>query len=501
MSRHRLPLLPFLVVLASVFFGGTFAAGSEIPLSLDTVVRTAIERNLGLRVETYNPAIAETGILRAGAIYNPMLNALLDHRGENFRLLPDPSPVERNRYFDADASVDQLLGTGATASVSFQNLWSRQTSGSSTLRTAQPELLLSLSQPLLARFGREVTERGITVAGDAKEAALAGWRSSALTVAANARDAYFSLIKAKEDLSTREASLALARQIHAENEARVRAGVLASIELLDSEFGLAGRERELLEAQKNVLEQEDRLRVLIQYQDRGTLSPETSFPEGRVEVSEEEATEIAFRERPDLLGARISLKTYEFQARMSRNLALPSLSVTGSAGLHGLGSGYGDAIDDMASGDTPFWSVGLSFSYPLGNDSARADLAEARLRTRQAEAQVRNLEESIGLEVRTAIRNMETKFREIDVAKKGVMLGEARLASFLKRGMLGLATTKNILEVEADYAAARDALTGARADYQGAVTRFYQSTGELLERHGIRIDDREIETMARKEIR
>jgi outer membrane protein TolC len=195
------------------------------------------------------------------------------------------------------------------------------------------------------------------------------------------------------------------------------------------------------------------------------------------------------------------MKTYEFQAKISRNLALPSLAATGSAGVKGLSKNYGDAIDDLVSADVPFWSVGLSFSYPLGNDSARADLAEARLRARQAEAQIRNLEESIALDVRSAIRDMETKFRQIEVARKGVVLGEARLASFLKRGKLGLATTKNILEVEADYAAARDALTAARADYQGAVTRFYRSTGELLERHGIRVSDREIETMTRKDLR
>jgi len=168
--------------------------------------------------------------------------------------------------------------------------------------------------------------------------------------------------------------------------------------------------------------------------------------------------------------------------------------------VKGLGRAYGDAVDDLASGKTPFWSVGLGFSYPLGNDAARADVAEATLKASQAEAQLRNLKESIGLEVRSAIRDMETKSREIEVAKKGVALGEARLASFLKRGKLGLATTKNILEVEADYVAARDALTGARVDYQGAVTRFYKSTGELLEVQGIRIGDKEIETMARKEL-
>jgi len=496
------PLLFFpLAILAAASPVVGAAAERNIPISLDTAVRTAIERNLGLRVTTFNPAIADTGILRAGAIYNPTLDALLDHRREDYRIFPDSPTVVRAWFSDADVSLNQLLGSGATATVAFNNLFFEDSLEGPNSRFARPELSLSLSQPLLSGFGREVTERGIIVASDGKEAALAEWRDAALAVAAGARDAYFSLIKAREELATREASLAVARQVHAENEARVRAGVLASIELLDSEFGLAGRERDLLEAQKNVLEQADRLRVLIQYPDRGTLTTESSYPEWRVEVSEENATETALRKRPDLLGARISLKTYEFQAKISRNLTLPSLAATGSAGVKGLSKNYGDAIDDLTSADVPFWSVGLSFSYPLGNDSARADLAEAKLRARQAEAQIRNLEESIGLDVRSAIRDMETKSREIEVAKKGVVLGEARLASFLQRGKLGLATTKNILEVEADYVAARDALTAARADYQDAVTRFYRSTGELLEQHGILVSDREIERMTRKDLR
>lgn len=498
-SRVLRILIFLLAVLAAAAPGAGDAAEGEIPISLDTAVRTAVERNLGLKVTTFDPAIAQTGILRAGGIYNPALGALLDYRRDDYRLFPDNPTVVRTHYFDADVSLNQLLSTGATATMAFTNQFFDDSLGGPDSRFARPILSFSLSQPLLSGFGREVTERGITVASDEKEAALATWRDGALGVAAGARDAYFAVIRAQEDLVTREASLAVAKQVQAENEARVRAGVLASIELLDSEFGLAERERDLLEAQKNVLEQADRLRVFIQYPDPGILSPVSTFPEERVETTEESAMETALRKRPDLLAARISLKTFEFQVKVARNLVLPSLAATGSAGVKGLAKNYGDATSDMTSGDVPFWSVGLSFSYPIGNDAARADLAEATLRARQAQAKIHDLEASIGLDVRSTIRDMETKYREIEVAKKGVALGEARLASFLQRGKLGLATTKNILEVEADYVAARDALTAARTDYQGAVTQFYRSTGELLEQHGIHLSDKEIEAMTRKD--
>lgn len=474
--------------------------GAEgIPISLDEAVRMAVAQNLGLAVETFSPAIAATAVRRAGAIYNPSIALTMDHRGEDFRLAPDDPAVGRSRFFDANLSLDRLLSSGATATVSFENLFSR--GSGAALHYAQPGLSVSFSQPLLAGRGEEVTGRGITVARDARESAAAEWRVRALSVAGEARDAFFSLVKAKEERETRQASLAVARQLHAENEARVRSGVLASIELLDSEFGVARREKDLLEAENAVEELADRLRVLLQHPGAGPLVPAGPLPYARIAVSEKEATERALGMRPDLEAARVALRTEEFQARVFRNLALPSLAVTGSAGLQGLSSGYGNSLDDLASAETPFWSVGLTFAYPLGNDAAKADLAGARLSAARARAAIRSLEASTALEVRSAIRDMETKFRAIEVAGKGVALGEARLASFLKRGKIGLATAKNVLEVEADLAAARDAQTAARADYQGAVTRFYRSTGELLEVHGLRIGGQEIEAMAWKELR
>ena len=67
-----------------------------------------------------------------------------------------------------------------------------------------------------------------------------------------------------ENLTARRSSLAVAKEIHAGNQARVKAGVLASVELLDSEFGVAQREQDLLVAEKNVKDASDSLSVLIQ---------------------------------------------------------------------------------------------------------------------------------------------------------------------------------------------------------------------------------------------
>lgn len=474
---------------------------ADVPVTLDEAVRSAIDNNLDLRVETYNPAIAETGVRRARAIYDTKLAALVDYAGRDGKTTPLSDAVDRSRTFDFNVSADQLLPTGADVKLSYNNLRSADNLGTPLSRFWKPEIALTLSQPILAGFGQDVTERGITTASDARQSALAAWRGRAIGVASDARDQYFALINARENLDTRTASLALAQRVHAENQARVRAGILAEIELLDSELGVAQREKDLLDADKNVRDQADRLRVLIQFPGGISLSPSESFPEGPSAVTEEDATATALRLRPDLIAARIALRTNEFQARVSRNLALPSVSLNGSAGVSGLATDYGSALDDAGSGKYPSWSVGVAFAYPLGNNAARADLAGAQLRARQAQASVRTLEAQVGLDVRAAVRDLGSKRQQVEVAQKGVTLAEARLASYLKRQRLGLATTKDVLQVESDLVVARVGLASARTDFQGAVTRLYRSTGELLDKHGIRVDDRAILNSAWKELR
>lgn len=490
-------VLAALLSLGVLAFPG-HAAAEPTRLSVDDAVRIAVERNLGLQVETYNPAIAATDIRRARSIYDPTLSALFDHRGVNRQSGPTSSFVDRTRYFDADASLDQLLSTGATASASFTNTWYKDNLGLSTSRYSQPELTLSLSQPLLKGLGRRVTERGITIADDAMDLSLAVWNQRALDTAAEARNRFLALVKARESLATRKASLAVARRVHEEGRARVKAGVLASFELQDSELGALQREKDLLDAELAERDAADQLRLTLHLPPgTGVELPDTPWTDVP-DPSEEAALGVALRRRPDLAKARASLRTAEFNEQVSRNLALPSLAFEGSAGVAGTATDYGNAVDDMRNGKNPNWAVGLRFSVPLGNTAARADVAAARLKASQARAGVAVLEESAGLEIRAALRALETRRKQEEVARKGVSVAETRLASFLKRGKLGLSTTKDVLDAEANLTQARENLSAARADFQSALTSLWKSTGELLDRHNVSIGGNSAASRARK---
>ena len=481
-SALTLPLL--LAVLCTSPFS---AAGAEtLPLSIEDAVRMAVEKNLGLQVATYSPAIAETGIRKSRAIYDPLLSALVDHQGSNQPTAPQSFFVDRSRVFDFDASISQLLPSGATTSFSFNNFWSEDNLGTPNSRFARPQLTLTFSQPLLQGLGREVTERGITTAVDAMDSSLADWTQQALNTAATARNQYLALVTARESLATRHASLDLANEVQAQNEGRVDAGVLASYQLQDSRLGVLQARKNLLDAERAEKDAADQLRTTLHLPPGTAIATTLPTPPEPSEVSESDALHTAMLRRPDIAKARIAVRTAEFNEKVSRNLALPSLALQGSSGIMGLDESYGDAFGDMGSAKYPNWSVGLSFSVPIGNNSARADVAATRLIASQARTQLAAAEESATLDVRTALRSLASSREQITVTEQGVKAAEVLIDSYLKRQQLGLATTKDVLDVSASLTQARESYNAARADYQISFTNLWKATGELLDRQGIR---------------
>ena len=116
-TSRAIPLLRRLSLLLALLCARPFsAAGETLTLPIEEAVRMAVEKNLGLQVSTYSPAIAATGIRKARAIYDPLLSALVNHQGSNQQAAPESFAIDHQRAFNFDTSISQLLPSGATIS-------------------------------------------------------------------------------------------------------------------------------------------------------------------------------------------------------------------------------------------------------------------------------------------------------------------------------------------------------------------------------------------------
>ncbi|MBC7961687.1 MAG: TolC family protein [Steroidobacteraceae bacterium] len=476
-----------LFALILIFPVVAYSASDPLSLTLRESIRMAVEKNLDVRAELYNPAQFEADINRNRAIYEPVLDLKTSFTDSTASSTFPTVTSSNTQSFVLDSSVSTLVWSGARVGVFYNNGYNGSNAPTVMPNYWNSELGASLSQPLLKNSGRESTELAINVSRLSKFASLERFNALLLGTVAQVRNEYYKLHSLREELEVKKVSLELARKILSDTQARVKAGVLPAMEILNAEFGSVTREKELIDAELAVSDQLDVLRLLLQIENRNVeLSTVDLPPRDRYEIVEEDAIREAF-DRPDIREQKRNLEIAELQTRVFNSKIRPDLALIASAALTGRDSTYQRNLDKVVTFDYPVWSIGLNFTYPLGNGAAENDYRRSRLKTEQTALQIRSLEESTTNDVKAAIRGVATGYKQIEVADRGRAFAEERLRAFIRRNEVGLATTRDLLDVENDLAVSKSNQIKAVVGYANALTRYWQVTGELLEREGIRV--------------
>lgn len=493
--HERSEIVKVTVAVAMLFVSiAARSAGAEPSpqaLSLNEAISIAVEKNLDVRAEFYNPAQFEADVNRNRAIYDPLFNAQAAYSDNSAAQANAGGTVSSTQSLILNASVSQLFGSGGTAALNFNNAYNANNSSTQLQNYWQSGVGLSFSQPLLKNMGREVTEANIRISQLAKYASLERLKTRLLTTVAQVRNEYFKLYSLREELNAKKISLELARKILSETKSRVAAGVLPAMEILNAEFGVVTREKDLIDAEKAVNDQVDVVRLLLQLDPRIDIQIKDQ-PSRELYTTVDEAAIKRALSRPDLQEQRRNLELIELQTRVFNNKLKPDLSLNASAGLNAVDSSYSRDLGKIGSFDNPGWSIGMIFSYPLGNNAAENDYRKSRLKVEQAYLQIQSLEQSITNDVRSSLRGISTGYKQIEVADRGVAFAEERLRAFIRKNEVGLATTKDVLDVENDRSIAKNNQISALVTYNNAITKLWQTTGELTERQGISLDENEV---------
>lgn len=478
---QRLPASLLLCVCLLFLVHGK-AEAEEVSLTLREAVSAALGRNLGLEQERKAGKISEADITAKEGVFDPLLRL---EAGEQFSKSPSPSLITgaEQRVITADAGIGGKITTGTIYELKWTNERFR---GSSSFLLLNPyyrsELTLSIAQPLLKGFGSEVQESDLNVARNTFEISKLRIDEQSILVISETMRAYWDLISARDDQEVAELSLRLARNILEEVRARIEAGVLAPVEIYNAEAEVSLREEGLLGAKKLVSDAEDRLRTVMNAQDwSGSIVPaeRPSGPAGipALDVSLEAAMEF----RQDLRQARVDKKSKDIVLRFSENQLLPDLSIVAQAGLNGLNGSYGDTIDKMGSGSYYSWQLGLAFSIPLGNRTAKGNMLKARYDRERADTALLDIELKVKNEVRESWRSLRLASERIEATRKTRIAAEKRMEAEEGRFKVGMATLNDVLRFQEEYARALSSERRASADYAKAVVSLERAKGTLTE--------------------
>jgi outer membrane protein TolC len=326
------------------------------------------------------------------------------------------------------------------------------------------------------------------------------------------QEAYWNFVYAIEDYNVKNQSLELARDLLAKNEKEVEVGKLAPIEILNAEAVVASREADILQAEALIRMYEDSLKNIINIaEEEGTplrIIPKDKPTFAKKEVSLEEGLEWAFINRPDLKMKETEIGTKELNLSVAKNQMLPGLNFNlsyWSPGISGdrllylngnpltgviVGKEGGNSMDSLRDALKLLynnWSVSLTLSLPLSSILTRADYVKAKMELEKSQLELENLQKQTQLEIRSAVRDIETNAKRVDAYKVARELAEKRLDAEEKKLYVGLTTNYFVLQFQEELANARSQELKALVDYNLAWNKLEKALGLSLDKRNIKI--------------
>ncbi len=165
---------------------------------------------------------------------------------------------------------------------------------------------------------------------------------------------------------------------------------------------------------------------------------------------------------------------------------IPNVTIPGSPGY--LNGGYFRSFRNLFRTDSPNFSVGVTISFPLRNQTAKADLATARLQSERINAQTRSQEQTVVVEVRNAVQAVETARQRVLTARRARTNAEIQLEGQRKLFEVGRTTTFLLFQRENALTNARNSEIRAETDYNKALADLQQATSTTFAANNIQVD-------------
>ena len=467
-------------------------------ITIHECVERALAHNLEIYVERVNPSIAQWGIVREQGAFEPALTGQATYQENTTPFKPD----DPNRLIFGSSTEEQTLAlqtgligklpTGAQYGLNALDTASASTATSNQFTQTGTLPLITVTQPLSRNFGLGPNLALLRVARKSQQIAAQTFANLVINTVSDAVNAYYELVFAIEDHKAKLDDLNRARALLAENRERVKIGVLSPLDVTQAEAGAAEREEAVIIAQRVIQDQEDILKRFISQNvsefDGVSLIPAEYPVVEMVETDVPRSINTALLTRPDFIAAHNEVERRDILVKFNRNQLWPQIDLQGSYGLNTRARSFGDFVDNAARGDSPQWSIGVVMTVPLGNRVARANYHASRLDAEQALLMLKVLEQNIVVQVRNAVRQVETNLKRADASRVASRLAEESLKAEQEKLRAGTSTSFLVLQAQAQLSAAQSAEIRARADYSKSLIDLARAEGTTLRKQNIDID-------------
>jgi outer membrane protein TolC len=465
----------------------------------------ALEHNLEIRIERHNPEILRLTLEGSYGAYDPLFNSAGGHsfnRQEGGRVDAEGRPVIESTDTETDfmnSSLGGILPFGTTYQFNMRLNRTTTTRVTGATETFSGNVGvgssggLTLSQPLLRDFWIDQPRMTIKINKTNLKISKYGLLFTIMDVVRRVEESYYELIFSRTNVAVQEAALKLAEQLVAENRKKVEVGVLAPLDEKQAESQAATTRADVVRAKYDLSVSENALKSLLTDDFAtwagGGLQPTEDLipvpPTFDVVDSWQKGTTM----RPDLAQLRLDLERRDIVLKFNFNQLFPSLDVFGSYGRNGLDpDSFSGVFEDFRRGNSPQYSVGGSFSFPLSNRSARSRYKQSKVEKQFSIDSLKKKEQDILIEIDNAVQATRNSYERIGATREAAEFARIALEAEQKRLDAGKSTPFIVLQLQRDLTSARSTALRALVDYFRAVSALNFRQGTTLQRYRIELE-------------
>lgn len=490
--------------------------GDAMILSLNDAIRLALENNNDIDASRQTVQSAEFDLKIARGSYDPIL------KGETyFQRSKTASTSSLNSGNDGAIKENSFSGNvgisgkspigGGTYGITFD---SSRTTSNNQFSSLNPQysskLNFSYTQPLFRNREIDSTRRQIEVAKKNLSLTDAQFRTKTIDVIAQIETAYWDLVYALKNLQVQIEAVKEARSQFESNQRQVEAGKLAPIDSVAAQNQVTNFEQNVYTAQESVTKAENTLKTLMlpDYKNEiwsRALQPISPVQNETPRMNLTEALNAAMANRSELAEQKTNKEINQINKSFYRNQTKPEINLTTTytpSGLAGtptestnpnfpnnvspnLNGGYGKSLANLFSNDYSTFKVGVSFSLPLRNRSAKAELEKSLVEERKLDNQIEQKQQLIAAEVRNALQAIRSVEARLASATSSRQSAESQYQSEQRKLQAGGSTVFLVLERQQSLVNARGAELQAQTDLNKAIANLNKAIGNTMKSNNV----------------
>ncbi|MEM7065040.1 MAG: TolC family protein [Cyanobacteria bacterium P01_B01_bin.77] len=424
-----------------------------LSLTETDVVTLLLQNNRELKNAVLDRIAQQQELREAESIFEPDFTPTLSVE------VSDASGVETNITQEARLEAGVLTPLGTRLEVSMDIL-------------DEQELGVTITQPLLRGFGREVTTVPVAVARLQETNNQLDLRQRLISEITGSVVTYHALIRAQASLKIQQLSFETQQQQRRSIAALVEAGRRPRFELVEIDANLADTETSVLEA-ANALEQaksdlldlldlDDSIEITIPEETLATLSvvaQPSDVP------SLDELVTVAYANRPDYQRAQLNVQVAQLNGVVAADNRRWNLDLRANA----------------REGDLSSASTELVLTRLLDDESVETAFQRNQVTQQQLQNDLESLRSDIRLEVADQLRNVASARNRIASTRLARELAVQRLENARARARLGRARDIfEVLELQNALVEAQNSEVNAAIDLADAIANLNQSLGTTL---------------------